>query len=125
MANYVVFIDLEHAKIFELHGDKVEAHNMRRHEIRHHGGSEKEKNNHKNAEKFFHQVAGTLSNAHEILIVGPGPAKEHFKSHVEKHDHEIGKKVVGVETVDHPTDNQIVALAKKFFKRVQAMEGLR
>jgi stalled ribosome rescue protein Dom34 len=116
MANYVVFIDLEHAKIFELHPDKVEAHSMRRHEIRHHGGNEKEKNNQKNEEKFFHQVVGHLASAHEILLIGPGPAKIHFRAHIEKHAHEVGKKVVGVETVDHPTDGQIVALAKKFFK---------
>jgi stalled ribosome rescue protein Dom34 len=116
MANYVVFIDLEHAKIFELHPGKIEEHSMRRHEIRHHNGSEKENNNHKNEEKFFHQVASRLVGAHEVLLVGPGQAKTHFKHHMERHDHEVNKKVVGMETVDHPTDNQIVALAKKFFK---------
>ncbi len=116
MANFVVFIDLEHAKIFELHGEQVESHLIHRHEIRHHSGVEKEQNNHKNADKFFHGVATHLKVAHELLILGPGLAKTHFKDHLEKHDPEIGKKVVGVETVDHPTDGQMVALAKKFFK---------
>lgn len=116
MANYVVSIDLDHAKIFELHPGKVEERTLRRHEIRHHSGVEKEQNNHKNAEKFFGQVAERLANAHEILLVGPGAAKGHFKDHLEKHDRELSQKIVGVETIDHPTDNQIVALAKKFFK---------
>src|SRR5271167_3860414 len=99
MANYVVSIDLDHAKIFELHPGKVEEHTLRRHEIRHHSGSEKEQNNHKNAEKFFHQVAERLTNAHEILLVGPGSAKGHFKDHLEKHDRDLSQKIVGVETI--------------------------
>ena len=117
MANYVVWIDSNHAKFFELHPTGVEEKTMKRHEIRHHTGVEKEQNNHKNAEKFFHEVVEKLSNAHEILIVGPGEAKVHFKAHLESHHHDqIAKKVVGLETVDHPTDGQIVALGKKFFK---------
>ncbi len=119
MANFVVFIDLESAKIFELHGDTVETHMHHRHEIRHHSGSEKEQNAHKNAEKFFHEVASHLKAAHELLLIGPGDAKVHFKTHLIQHDPEVGKKVVGVETVDHPTDGQMVALAKKFFKAHQ------
>ena len=116
MANYVVLIDLEHSKIFKLHPDKVDEQTLQRHEVRHHSGADKEKNQHKNPEKFVHDVAGRLGDAHEILLIGPGQAKVHFKEHLERHDHAVGKKVVGMETVDHPTDGQIVALAKKFFK---------
>lgn len=117
MANYVVFIDLEHAKVFELHPDRTTETALKRHEVRHHTGRDKEHNNHKNAEKFFHEVAGHLGAAREILLVGPGMAKDQFKEHLARHHHaDIGQKVVGTETVDHPTDGQIVALAKKFFK---------
>lgn len=117
MANYVVWIDREHAKIFELHPNEVIETNMKRHEIRHHTGAEKEHNHQKHGEKFFCDVAHHLNTAHEILLVGPGQAKDQFKAHLEKHHHgSISNKVVGVETVDHPTDNQVVALAKKFFK---------
>lgn len=117
MANFVVWLDHEHAKVFELHPDKVDEKTMRRHEIRHHQGTEKEQNNHKNAEKFFHDVAIALSSAHEILVLGPGMAKDQFKSHLDHHHHaDLAKKVVGVSTVDHPTDPEIVASARKFFK---------
>ena len=117
MANYVVWLDSAEAKIFELHPKEVDEKTLRRKEIRHHTGVEKEQNNHKNAEKFFHTVADALSDANEVLLVGPGDAKVHFKHHLEHHHHsQIGDKIVGIETVDHPTDGQIVALAKKFFK---------
>ncbi len=117
MANYVVWLDSSEAKIFELHPLEVDEKTLKRKEIRHHTGVEKEQNRHKNSEKFFHEVAGALTNAHEVLLVGPGDAKTHFRTHLESHHHnQIGNKIVGVETVDHPTDGQIVALAKKFFK---------
>ena len=88
----------------------MEEHTIRRHEIRHHSGSEKEQNQHKNPEKFFQEVAGHLANAHEILLIGPGQAKIHFKEHVEKHNHELAKKLVGDRKVDHPTDGRDMSL---------------
>ena len=35
--------------------------------------------------------------------------------HIHSHDHEVSNKVVGVETVDHPSDAQLVAFARKYF----------
>ena len=117
MATYVVWLDSSEAKIFALHPESVDEKKMHRTEIRHHTGVEKEQNNHKNAEKFFHQVAGALTDANEILLVGPGDAKGHFRTHLEQHHHaRVKDKIVGVETVDHPSDAQILALAKKFFR---------
>jgi hypothetical protein len=40
---------------------------------------------------------------------------------VHQHDHALEAKVVGIETVDHPSDGQIVAFAKKYFKRADRM----
>ena len=36
-------------------------------------------------------------------------------------DHALETKVVGIETVDHPSDGQLVAFAKKYFKRSDGM----
>ena len=56
-----------------------------------------------------------LSGATEILIVGPGHAKLELIKHIHAHDHDLVKKVVGVETVDHPGDGQLVAFTRKYF----------
>ncbi len=117
MANFVVFIDHAHANIFELHPDHTDEHKLVRHEVRKHGDVEKERNKHKDERGFFDEVIVHLKAANQILLVGPGLAKTEFKHHLTEHHHaEIDKKVVGVETVDHPTPGQIVALGKKFFK---------
>ena len=123
MANFVVWLDLRHAKLFELNQQTVDETSMYRREVHHHSGYDKEKNNHKNEEKFFHEIASHLVHANEILVIGPGEAKGHFRQHLEQHHHQdLSKKVIGVETVDHPTDGQIVALAKKLFKAHRQFE---
>jgi hypothetical protein len=62
-----------------------------------------------------------LEGSGEILLVGPATAKLELLRYIEKHDHALGAKIVGIETVDHPTDGQLVAYAKKYFKRVDRM----
>lgn len=64
---------------------------------------------------YYHEVVEALSGAAEILIVGPGHAKLELIKHIHAHDHEVVNKVVGVETVDHPSDAQLVAHARKYF----------
>lgn len=116
MSAFVVYMDHEHAKIFKLNPEGQDQVKMDRHEIRHHKNNEGEK--HSDHEKFYHSVANELKAATEILVIGHGTAKQEFVHHLENHHHaDVAKKVVGVETVDHPTDNQVLALARKFFKK--------
>lgn len=115
MAAMIVYLDHQHAKIFTLSPGQSDTEKLNRKEIRHHQNNETDK--HKHADKFFHEVAGALSGAAEILVIGHGTAKQEFVHHLNSHHHEqLAKKVVGVETVDHPSDNQLLALARKFFK---------
>ncbi len=64
---------------------------------------------------FYHEVVEALKGAEEILIVGPANAKLNLIKHIHHHDQPMSSKVVGVETVDHPTDGQLVAYARKYF----------
>jgi hypothetical protein len=36
--------------------------------------------------------------------------------YLDAHDRTLRAKVAGVETVDHPTDREMVAYARKYFK---------
>ncbi len=64
---------------------------------------------------YFHAIVEALSGAREILVVGPAQAKLQLIKHIHSHDPAMTDKVVGVETVDHPTDAQLVAYARKYF----------
>ena len=68
--------------------------------------------------QFFHKVVSVVAAANEILVVGPGSAKVELLKHAVVHDPAIAKKIVSVETVDHPTDAQTIAYATKYFNLV-------
>lgn len=70
---------------------------------------------------FLHEIATAVSSADEVLIVGPGNAKTELVKHITQHDPKLKSKILGVETVDHPSDGQIVAYARKFFTSADAM----
>ena len=64
---------------------------------------------------FYHEVVEAMSGAKEVLVVGPGQAKLELIKHIHAHDPKVADRVVGVETVDHPSDAQVVAFARKYF----------
>jgi len=74
-------------------------------------------------QNYYHEVAHALVDAAEILIVGPSSAKLALIKHLHKHDPAIADKVVGVESVDHPTDGQVLAYARHYFAKVDQMRA--
>lgn len=114
----IVFLDHHHARIFHLDGTnksdlKLTEAAKRETDHRHHGDGKKPAH-----DAFFHSIAEGLTGANEILVVGPGTAKSEFKHHLEQHDAAVDKHVVGVEAVDHPSEPQLLALAKRRFKAI-------
>lgn len=73
------------------------------------------------AARFFHEVARAIESADTVLIVGPASAKTEFVAYLDAHDRALRAKVAGVETVDHPTDREMVAYARKYFKASDRM----
>ena len=73
---------------------------------------------------YYGKVAEALKGAEEILVVGPANAKTEFVKYLDAHAQDLRKKVVAVETVDHPTDGQVLALARKHFRAIDRMRGI-
>lgn len=72
-------------------------------------------------ENFYHSIAEALKGVHEILVTGPAQAKDEFKAHCARHDKEVDKAIVGVVSSDHPSDGQLVAMAKQYFLKYDQM----
>ena len=70
---------------------------------------------------YFNDVANALKGSLEILVVGPGQEKLAFLKHMQKHQHDLAEKILSVETVDHPTDGQLLAYAKKYVFKADRM----
>jgi stalled ribosome rescue protein Dom34 len=114
----VVWIDHSEARIMHISTDDVEksiVHPANPHQHLQHkrgsvsGAREPEDQN------FYHEVVEALGSTQEILVVGPGQAKLNLIKHMHAHDHDVENRVVGVETVDHPGDGQLVNFARKYF----------
>lgn len=57
-----------------------------------------------------------VSDAGEILIVGPSGTKVELAKFIREQDPKLADRIVGVEASDHPTDAEIVAYAKRHFR---------
>jgi stalled ribosome rescue protein Dom34 len=120
-----IWIDHKEARIFHIHPDKSDEATVTAplHHIhhRHPKGAEGVKEHPDDVKRFFHEVGRALEGTEEILVVGPSTAKLEFLRYVHKHEHALEPRIVGIETVDHPTDGQLVAYAKKYFHRSDRM----
>lgn len=75
-------------------------------------------------DSYYHAIAEALKGVHEILVTGPAQAKDEFKAHCARHDKAIDAAIVGVVASDHPSDGQLVAMAKQYFLKHDKMQGL-
>lgn len=70
---------------------------------------------------FFEAISATLRGIPEILVVGPGSAKLELIKYIHKNHHDLIERLIGVETVDHPTEGQLLKFAKAFFVAADRM----
>ena len=120
----VVWIDHAEAKVMSFDANDVHETAVRQatpHVHVHHKAGVTGAGKNKPDQHFLRTVADSLREFREVLVVGPGTAKTEFADFVHGHDRELGAKIVGVETVDHPTSGQIVAYARKYFRAADRM----
>jgi hypothetical protein len=60
-----------------------------------------------------------------VLVTGGHTGLADFRHCADKHRPLTAARIVGYEVVDHPTENQLVALARKYFVKYEQMAGNR
>ena len=116
----VVWIDHQHAQVLHFDSEpmqvqKIKAHS---HHTRQHGSQVRTEH------EFFGEVCDALADIKEVLVTGAHTTQADFRHYVEKHRAQIAPAIVGWETVDHPSDGQLAALARKFFVAHYRMAGI-
>lgn len=120
-----VWLDHSEAHLYEITPDDYRRSTVKAHgDARQHRKAGSVGDGRAHSDTFFHAVAQGLTDAHEIYVCGPGSAKTEFQKHVEKHDRQVAQRIVKVETVDHPSDGQIAAQARRFFKAFERITPL-
>jgi stalled ribosome rescue protein Dom34 len=74
---------------------------------------------------YFHAIGGVLKGASAVLVAGPANAKLELMKHIARHDPQLLDRVSGVQTVDHPTDGQLLDHARRYFSKTAAMLAQR
>lgn len=70
---------------------------------------------------YLRAVAESVSDAGSVLITGPASAKTELAEFIRLHDPKFARLIAGVETVEHPSDAQLVAYARKYLKAADRM----
>ena len=124
----VVWIDHSQARIFHIGltgEDEVTLHPHLQTKHLHHKANSIGSGHAAPDKEFLAQVTSALSDAGEILIIGPAGAKTELAKYLREKHAAIGERIVAVEAADHPTDGVIVAYAKRHFKMAPARVATR
>jgi stalled ribosome rescue protein Dom34 len=73
---------------------------------------------------FYATIARELSGSDVILVSGPGLAKTSFAGYLQHRNAELARRVVAVETVDHPSEGQLKNFAQTYFRRLERLGAL-
>jgi stalled ribosome rescue protein Dom34 len=121
----VVWIDHAKARIFHFNVDEADKTVIRPdHEVRdiHHGAK---RTGHRAPEdrKYFEDVTQAIADAGAILIVGPAEEKQELAKFIAEKHPAIKAHIEGVESSDHPTDGELLDMARRYVKAADRMRA--
>jgi hypothetical protein len=116
----VAFVDHESAQVLQFDSKQVIERKIREHlhlTRRHASGVRSE-------HEFFAAVCDAMDGIAEVLVAGHRTGLADFRHYVDKHHPQAAARIVGYELVDQPSENQLVALARKHFAKYDQMAGV-
>jgi stalled ribosome rescue protein Dom34 len=122
----IVWIDHQQAKIFQFDATDVDSTVVRSshpHQHIHHKANSGDSGHAPVETDFLKRVAEHLTNAGTILITGPANSKRDLATYLEERQPAIAARIAGVEPLDHPTDGELLNLARTFFKAADRMRS--
>ena len=117
MSTFHAVVWMDHQEAHVLMFDREHAQAQRIHSRSHH----KHQGKVGDAVDFYQDISQALQQVHEVLLTGPGLARQEFRAWCQQHQAHTAKTIVDSIASDHPSDAQLVALAKQYFKKFDAM----
>ena len=113
----VVWTDHQSAQVLKFDAEHMQAKTIRSHNhyTRQHGSTVRTEH------EFFGEVCDALDGIAEVLVTGSRTAIADFRHYVDKHRPHAAPHIVAYDVVDHPSDNQLVAAARKYFLKHDRM----
>ena len=113
LSHAVVWSDHQSAQVLQFNADTVTAHKVKSHShpTGQHGSAVRSEH------EFFAAVCDALEGIPEVLVTGSHTSIADLRHYVDKHRAQTALRIAGYEVVDHPSDNQLVAMARKYFEQ--------
>jgi stalled ribosome rescue protein Dom34 len=111
----VVWMDHKEAHVLMFDREHVEAQRIKSRTHHKHQGKVGD------VTELYAEVAQALSGCREVLLTGPGSVRNDFRDWCVKHAKAAASVIVDSIAADHPSDNQLVAMAKQYFRKFDAM----
>ena len=121
----VVWIDHREAKVFRFNAAEAVESEIRAHDrhVHVHHKANTIGSGHATVDRdLLKKVVGSVSDAGAILVVGPGTAKAELAVYAAQQYPQVSQRILAVEPADHPTDGELVAMARKFFRAADRMQ---
>lgn len=115
----VVWTDHQSAQVLQFDAEHVLAQKLKAHthHTAQHGSAVRTQH------EFFGDVCDALDGVTQVLVTGSHTATADFRHYADKHRPQTALRIVGYEVVDHPSENQLVALARKYLLAHDRMAG--
>jgi len=113
----VAFVDHHSAQVLQFDSEQVLERKIHEHVhlTRQHASSVRGEH------EFFGTVCDAMEGIAEVLVAGRRTGIADFRHYIEEHRPLTSARIVGYEVVDHPTEKQLVALARKHFAKYDRM----
>ena len=124
----LIWIDHQQAKVFHFSATEAEnevVRSLHPHQSLHHKANTRDSGHVGVDNEFLKRAAAAVATAGAVLITGPGSAKTELVSYIERTDAGLAKRISGVEALDHPSDGELLALGRKFFRADDRMHAQR
>ena len=114
----VVWLDHHHAQLIHFDAEQSETRKLHAHShsTSQHGSEVRTQH------EFFGEVCDALDSMESVLVTGGHTVQADFRHYVDKHRLALVPRITGWETVDHPSEAQLLALGRQ--RRHQAAIGL-
>jgi hypothetical protein len=107
----VVFVDHHCARILQFGSQTLPERKVNAH--LHLSGQDER--NQRSQQAFFGKVCDGLDGVAEVLVVGAHTGISDFKDYAQKHRPEMATHIADYAPVDHPNENELLALARQWF----------
>lgn len=119
----VVWLDFHQAKVFLITAEDVEARRIKAdtpHRQIHHKAQVQGSGHVRDDRTYFEAILAAVEEADSLLIAGPGGTKKDLEKYLEGNGEALRKRLVGVESMDHPTAGELIKQARKLFEPTTA-----